>query len=78
MLLKVNICHLSLQDGSSVKLSIALSTKILLKKLNCLLKIMLNLKIACKSIKYEFKAVSKDSPIYGDSHRSLKPAVTLF
>lgn len=78
MLLKVNICHVSLQNDSSVKLSAALNTKILLKKLNCLLKTMLNLKIAFKSIKYEFKAVSKDSPIYRDSHRSLKPAVTLF
>lgn len=39
---------------------------------------MLNLKMAFKSIKYEFKAVSKDSPIYGHSHGSLKPAVTLF
>lgn len=76
MLLKVNICHLSLQDDSLVKLSIALSTKILLKKLNRLLKTMLNLKMAFKSMKYEFKAVSKDSPIYGDSHGLLKPAVT--
>lgn len=78
MTLKVNICHLSLQNDSSVKLNIALNTKILLEKLNCLLKIMLNLKMAFKSIKDEFKAVNKDSPTYRDSHRSRKPAVTLF
>lgn len=78
MLLKVNICHLSLQNYSSVKLSIVLNTKILLKKLNYLLKTLLNLKMVFKSIKYEFKEASKDSPIYRDSHRSLKPAVTLF
>lgn len=76
--LKVNICHLSLQNDSSVKLNIALNTKILLKKLNCLLKIMLNLEMAFKSIKYEFKAVNKGSPTSRDSHRSRKPAVTLF
>lgn len=34
--------------------------------------------MALKSIKYEFKAVNKDSPTYRDSHRSRKPAVTLF
>lgn len=78
MILKVNFCRISLQNDSSVKLNIALNTKILLKKLNCLLKIMLNLKMALKSMKYEFKAVNKDSPTYRDSHRSRKPAVTLF
>lgn len=78
MLLKVNGCHVSLKSDSSMKLSVALSTKILLKKLNCLLKSMLNLRMASESIKYDCKAVSKDSPIYRDSHRSLKPAVTLF
>lgn len=39
---------------------------------------MLNLKMAFKSIKYELKAVNKDSSTYRDSHRSRKPAVTLF
>lgn len=78
MILKVNVCHLPVENDSSVKLNIALNTKILLKKLNCLLKIKLNLKMAFKSIKYEFKAANKDSPTYRDSHRSCKPAVTLF
>lgn len=78
MLLKVNICHLSLQNYSSVKLSIVLNTKILLKELNYLLKTTLNLKKEFISIEYEFKEARKDSPIYRGSHRSLKPAVTLF
>lgn len=56
MLLKVNICHLSLQNDSFVKLSIALNTKILLKKLNGLLKTMLKLKMAFKSVQYEIQS----------------------
>lgn len=62
-------------DDSSVKLSVAPSTKILLKKLNCLLTTLLNLKVAFKLIMHWFRAVSKDRLNCRDPHRSLKPVV---